>query len=265
VILMPLTVGTALYFVPQGKTVATEPPSLASLVESLRVNKVMRLYMLITFIGGIAAGAYAALEFLYISNYLRLGERYAVIGIVQMLLTMASIPLWLAIVRRFGKHRPWAISRLGMLLVTPVVIWTSPGEGAFLPMLLMVSIVGISNGAHSVAPQAMMADVIDYDTLKTGVNRAGNYFAFVMLLSKATLAIGAGLALALVGVLGYDPRAISNESAMPGFIFAFVGMPALLGIVSTVLIYKYPIDERRQRIVRKRLEQLAERAAVAAG
>lgn len=264
VILMPVTVGIALYAVPQGKTVATEPPSLASLLESLRVNKVMRLYMLITFIGGIASGAYAALEFLYISNYLRLGERYAVIGIVQMVLTMASIPLWLAIVRKFGKHRPWALSRLGMLLITPLVIWTAPGDGAFLPMLLMVAIVGISNGAHSVAPQAMMADVIDYDTLKTGVNRAGNYFAFVMLLSKATLAIGAGLALALVGLLGYDPKAISNESAMSGFFVAFVGMPAVLGVVSTLLIYKYPIDERRQKIVRKRLEQRAERAASAA-
>ena len=132
-------------------------------------------------------------------------------------------------------------------------------------MLLMVSIVGISNGAHSVAPQAMMADVIDYDTLKTGVNRAGNYFAFVMLLSKATLAIGAGLALALVGLVGYDPKAVNNESAMTGFMIAFVGMPAVLGIVSTILILKYPIDERRQKIVRKRLEQLAERAASAAG
>ena len=265
VILMPLTVGVALYVVPQGKTVATEPPSLASLMESLRVNKVMRLYMLITFIGGIASGAYAALEFLYISNYLRLGERYAVIGIVQMLLTMASIPLWLAIVKKFGKHRPWGLSRLGTLLIAPLVILTVPGDSAFLPMLLMVSIVGISNGAHSVAPQAMMADVIDYDTLKTGVNRAGNYFAFVMLLSKATLAIGAGLALALVGLVGYDPKAANNEAAMTGFMIAFVGMPAVLGVISTILIFKYPIDERRQKIVRKRLEQLAERAASAPG
>lgn len=260
VILMPVTVGIALYAVPQGRTVATERPSLAGLVESLRVNRVLRLYMLITFVGGIAMGAYNALEFLYVSNYLGLGERYAVIGIFQMLTYLASVPLWLAIVRRFGKHRPWGISRLGTLLITPIVIWTVPGAGAFVPMIVMAVIVGFTNGAHAVAPQAMMADVIDYDTLKTGVNRAGNYFAFIMLLSKATLAIGAGLALAAVGTLGYDPKAVNNESAMTGFVLAFVGIPALLGILSTVLIFKYPIDEHRQRIVRRRLEQRAERA-----
>ena len=38
------------------------------------------------------------------------------------------------------------------------------------------------------------ADIIDYGTLKTGANRAGSYFAVVLLIVKGTAAIGGGLA-----------------------------------------------------------------------
>ena len=57
----------------------------------------------------------------------------------------------------------------------------------------VVVMMGVGVAASAVLPAAILADVIDYGTLKSGVVRTGSYFAFYQLTTKVAMAIGSGL------------------------------------------------------------------------
>lgn len=262
--ILPVSVAIAISVVPQGESVATERPSLRGLLPALRKNRVMWLYVCITLLGGIGQGVFISLQFLYISSYLGIGAHISLLGVAQFATHIIAIPLWVWAVRWVGKHRPWAVTNLILALMAPVLIFLPHGEAALVPMLVISAIAGVLGATQAVSPQSMLADIIDYDTLKTGVNRAGNYFAFLTFLSKATTGFGGGIGLILVGLFGFVPGAQNTPLAETAFLATIAIGPAILGVVTAFLIFSYPLDERRQKIIRKRIEQRAERAARAA-
>lgn len=264
VFILPISVAIALAVVPPGETVATERPSLKSLLPALRRNRVMWLFVTITLLGGLGQGVFVALQFLFISTYLGLGAHISLIGAAQFAVHIASIPVWLAVVRRVGKHKPWAVSNFVLALTAPLLIFLPHGEAALIPMIAISVLAGFMGAVNAVSPQSMLADIIDYDTLKTGVNRAGNYFAFLTFLSKATTGVGGGLGLILVGLFGFTPGIQNTHAAEIGFLATVAIGPAILGGLNGFLILMYPLDERRQGIIRRRIEQRAARAAPAA-
>lgn len=260
VLILPISVGLAVALVPQGVTVATELPSLKSLLPALKKNRVMWLYFTITLVGGLSQGAFISLQFLYISSYLGLGAHISLLGVAQFTVYIAAIPVWIAAVKRVGKHKPWAVSNFVMALVAPVLVFLPHGEAALIPMIAISVLTGLMTATNAVSPQSMLADIIDYDTLKTGVNRAGNYFAFLIFLSKATTGIGGGLGLMLVGLFGFAPGAENSPTAEIAFLATVAIGPAILGAINGFLIFSYPLDERRQKIIRRRIEQRSARA-----
>jgi len=138
------------------------------------------------------------------------------------------------------------------------------GETAFVPFLILISAMGITGGANEVAPMAILGDVVDYDTLKTGANQSGNYFAFYSLIQKINYGIGGGVAFLILAAFGFDPKLAENtDFANFGLITTFAVIPAIFYFLCAAFAWKFPIDERRQKIIRRRIEQRAERAAVA--
>jgi Na+/melibiose symporter-like transporter len=259
-VLIPVSIGIALYNVPQGESMAIERPTLRGIPQALRRNRVMWLFVAVSFLGALAQGMAGALEFLWMSNYLQLGPYVPLLFSLGVAISLGSIPLWYKLVERFGKHLPWAISSLVFALVSPLVFFVSPGLDSLPVLLFLITVWGFVKATSAVAAQSMLADIIDFDTLKTGVNRAGNYFSLLTLLSKGCLALGAGLGLALVGFFGYDPSTVNDDDAVFAFLAVFCLVPAVLMAINGLLILRYPLNERRQGIVRKRIEQLAERA-----
>lgn len=261
VIALPLTVGIALRYVPQGKTVAIERPSVSGLLKALSKNRVMGLFICVTLVSGLAQGAFVSLQFIYISSHLQLGAYISLFGVAQFAIHLLSIPVWLILVKHFGKHVPWAVSAFAMAATAPVLLILPAGEASIVPMVIISAISGFFTASHAVSPQSMLADIIDYDTLKTGVNRAGNYFAFLTFLSKATTGFGSGVGLMLVGFFGFVPGAENTVFATNAFLAVVAIGPGILGVVTGLLILQYPLGRRQQEIIRKRIEQRAERAA----
>lgn len=261
---LPVSVAIALRYVPQGSQVAIERPSIRGLLESLRKNRVMWLFICITLSAGLAQGAFVSLQFIYISSYLQLGAYISLLGVAQFSIHLASIPVWLFFVRRYGKHLPWALSSFAMAVTAPVLLILPPGQASLVPMVAISIVAGFLSASNAVSPQSILADIIDYDTLKTGVNRAGNYFAFLTFLSKATTGFGSGIGLMIVGVFGFTPGAENSALATNAFLAVIAVGPALLGIITGLLILQYPLGQRSQEIIRKRIEQRAARSPAAA-
>ncbi|HEV2362921.1 MAG TPA: MFS transporter [Caulobacteraceae bacterium] len=259
-VILPATTLMALLFVPRGESRAVEKPSLKALIPALRANRLIWLFVGITLVAGFGQGIATSLSFLYISSYLGLGAYISLFGAVSLCVTVGSIPIWLDIVRRFGKHLPWAIACFAQAFVAPILIFLPHGKASLIPMAVLSAAGGFLQGVMAVAPQSILADIIDYDTLKTGVNRAGNYFAFLTFLSKATTGLAGGLGLMIVGLFGFSPAHANTPTAVGGFLGTIAVAPAVLGFISGFLVRMYPIDERRQRVIQKRIAQRAERA-----
>lgn len=264
VIVLPGTALIAVLVVPRGTKVSTDIASLKTLWPALKKNRVMWLFITITLFAGLGQGIFVSLQFLYISAYLGLGASIAIIGSSQFVAHLLAIPMWLAIVRRFGKHKPWAASNFILAVMAPFLILVPQGQEGLLPLIAISVLAGVMSAVNAVSPQSMLADIIDYDTLKTGADRAGSYFAFLTFLSKATAGLGGGLGLMIVGLFGFVPGAENTPFAETVFLGMIAVGPALLGGFTGFLILTYPLNERRQKIIRERIVQRSQRLAMAA-
>jgi len=107
--------------------------------------------------------------------------------------------------------------------------------------------------------------VIDYDILKTRVNRSANYFAASTLISKLNAALGSGIGFIILGAFGYSVAGSNSDAANMGIIFTTLVLPAIFLTLAGVMLWFFPIDHRRQSIIRRRIEARAQRAQQTAG
>jgi Na+/melibiose symporter-like transporter len=175
-----------------------------------------------------------------------------------------SASIWGWAGAKLGKHRMLAICNLSTVVTLIAMGLIRPGPTAFLAMLIIFSLSALFNAGSTVAYYALMADVVDYDTLITRKNNAGNYYALITLFQKVGLGAGVGAALVISSLFGFDPQGNNEGAALAGFFVAFLGIPIVLNLLATVLAVKFPINRRRHQIIRKRLDLRASRAAGAA-
>ena len=111
-------------------------------------------------------------------------------------------------------------------------------------------------------PGAVLGDVVDYDHLQSGVNKGSNFFALNTLVTKVMMAIGGSVAFLLMSWSGYKVGGTNDAHADFGLLAAYLFFPALLNLMAATLLWNFPIDRVRHRIVRLRLERrLARQAA----
>ena len=164
---------------------------------------------------------------------------------------------------RYGKHRSWAFSWAVYSIIQPAVLLFEPGATAFLPAMALVMVTAFINSASYIAPMALLGDISDYGTLKTGCNNTGNYFAIQSLLQKGTMGVGAGIAFPFLAIFGYQVGGENTGYALFGLFLVYLIIPAVTSIAAACILWNFPIDARRHGIIRRRLEQLSARAGKA--
>ena len=261
IILLFVTVPTAVAKVPLGSTQERQPLKLMAMLESLGRNKPMRLFGMILLSSWLASGMVAGLYFFYVSSYLQIATKFGHIGLAVAAIGFISASLWGWVGSKFGKHRILAICNLSTVMTLVAMAMIRPGENAFYALLAIFSLSSLFSAGSTVGYYALMGDIVDYDELKTGSNKAGNYFALITLFQKIGLGAGAGIGLLITSLFGFDPNAENKGLALAGFFVAFLGFPILLNFSAMVMALLFPITERRHRIIRKRLDMRAARAA----
>jgi GPH family glycoside/pentoside/hexuronide:cation symporter len=83
------------------------------------------------------------------------------------------LPVWVRLAHRFGKKETWVASMAVNTGAFIGVFFLGPGDTLIYGVLVILS--GVGFGATLALPSAIQADVIDYDELKTGRRREGQY------------------------------------------------------------------------------------------
>ncbi len=262
-IIFPITIAMSLWRAPSGTDLPTRPPSLIGFLKSVRTNGPLWLYIASFTLAGMGLGALQII-FTFYDGYLRLGAWYPYLMTVFAFTMACTMPMWIWLAGRMGKHRAYVVavivSSLAMQGYWFVDVDTMPMEHILAMSFVIVFFIGAGSSAILVISPAILADVADYGRLKTGEQRTGGYFAFYMLTNKIAMALGAGGAYVLLDLFGYDARAgaVNDGMAAFGMLFTIALLPAILKIGGAIMIWRFPIDQRRHQIIQRRIARTTE-------
>jgi len=255
------TIALSLWRVPEvtkaAETATKTSLSYAATIQATKVlfaNKPFVRLLTAWFINGMANGIPAALFLLYLEFALGATEaqRSALI-LAYFVSGVLSIPVWVPLSRRFGKHRVWCWA---MIMNCAAFVWVpflEPGQIAAFTIICVVTGVGL--GADLALPPALQADVIDFDRLRSGKARAGLFFAMWSMATKLALALGVGITYPLLEALGFSADGENSLSALRSLAVIYAGVPVVLKLVAIGVVWSFPITQARQELIRRRLER----------
>lgn len=207
------------------------------------------------FVNGAANGLPAVLFPLYLEHALRADQtERGLLIFLYFLAGIAAMPLWLALARRIGKHRAWVAA---MALACAAFVWVPLiPAGAIAAFAVVCVVTGAALGADLALPPAMQADVVDLDTLRTGQQRAGLFFALWSMATKLALGIAAAAAFWALDLAGFSPTTDAEETTgLLALTMIYAVVPVVLKGVAMTLVWPFPLDARRQAVIRARLEK----------
>lgn len=207
-------------------------------------------------INGVANGLPATLFVLFVANVLGEPGNTAVLLFVYFLSGILAVPFWLRLSYRFGKHRTWCYAMIWTSLIFIWVPFLSAGDLWWFAAVCVLT--GVSLGADLVLPSSMQADVVDLDTVESGEQRTGLYFALWGMVTKFALALAVGLAFPLLALVGFEDGGSNDATSL----FALSGLYSLAPVIfkafAIVLIWRFPLDAKRLSEVRQRIDLVEE-------
>ncbi|MCB1683521.1 MAG: MFS transporter, partial [Pseudomonadales bacterium] len=175
---------------------------------------------------------------------------------------LGAIPFWLWLGRTIGKHRAFMCTLITVACVSAANLFLDYGD--YLAFFLLFVVKGFCFGGLQFLPVAMLADVVDVDSARSGGGRAGTYFAFFGFSEKIAIAFGTGVSLNIVGLLGFDPSggvAASSEVGVLALRLVYCLGPVVFYGLALKLIWSYPLTPTRHARLRQQLDRRAVRLA----
>lgn len=164
-----------------------------------------------------------------------------------------GVPLAVRASALFGKHRAWSVSMaLACLFFSGAGFL---GEGDIGLFAVICVITGLLLGFDLALPPAIQADVIDHDTVRSGEQRSGLYFAAWSFITKLSLALSAGVVFPILGLAGFSTTAGEAQSAVAlgtlGVLYAW--LPILPKLAAIALMWRFSLDRTEQEKLQRRL------------
>ncbi len=166
---------------------------------------------------------------------------------------MFAAPVWVRIAKRTSKHQTMALA-LATYAVVQSATLLIPRDHFALAAIGM-AFAGIPAVAPAFLARAMLADLSDAETLRSGEARTGLFFAALAAAQKLGYALPVGISYAILKLIGFVPKlgAANSPDAIAGLIWLFILPPALLALAGALVVRGWPIDAEQQARVAKAL------------
>ena len=165
-------------------------------------------------------------------------ERVSLYVGIFLLAMLVSLPGTVMLGQRWTKRRAY-IACMGLLaLYFPLEFFAGslPGVPTVVQGLVYIGLAGVPIAGLFVFPNALLADVIDYDAQLTGQRREGMYFGVLSTINKLALALSSlifGLILGAFGNTAANPLGIR-------LIGPVAGVAVVLGLLIFARGYRLP-------------------------
>ncbi len=264
VVALPVCVAIAVALVPDRPRELERRLTVARAVAVLKGNKPFQRLLTAFFLNNMANGFPITLFLLFVEHKLRAEDTMIswILG-VYFSLALLSVPFWLVMTKRYGKHRVWAGA---MVLVCAFFMWVPfLGEGDAWWLLVISIFTGFGLGADLVLPPAMQADVVDLDELRHHEKRTGIFFAIWSIALKLSLALAAGIAFPVLELVGFA-RVVGDNTAFALLTLAilYAIVPIVFKLAAIALMWGFPITSNKQAQIRRLIAKRDKRLAAAA-
>jgi len=203
------------------------------------------------FVSGVAIQG--TLHRLVLSDVMLDESRFPLMILLENLGTLLAIPAWLAISTRIGKHRALMAAALWISVWSLPLVFLRAGDTTMLIALIVVR--GSSFASILFLANSIAADVIDVDTLESGEQRSGLFFAVWGMVIKLSLALGVVLATTLPALIGYEPSAdVTSPITQDRLMMVYGIVPAILMGLGAMFLRDFPITRERHDEVRAEIE-----------
>ncbi|MEM1299916.1 MAG: MFS transporter [Pseudomonadota bacterium] len=250
---LPLGVLLAAIAVPDRLTQAPKRLNFRAGLEALKANAPFRRLLAAWFFNGAANGVPVTLFLFFVADRLGGEGRDFVLGgeplpvaaaclLSYFLAAILGVPFWSWLASRISKHRAWGLAMLWACLIFGWALTLT--EGDVTAFLIISVLTGLAFGADLALPPAIQADVVELDTQRTGAARAGLFFAIWQVVTKAALALSSGIALIVLGLVGFEAGGVNSETALWTLSILYAGVPIVLKLIAVVLMWRFPLEQR---------------------
>jgi Na+/melibiose symporter-like transporter len=214
------------------------------------------------FFVNLGQGFRGAVLVLFVSHYMGLPKWAYLLPFVQYGCGILASPLWARIGYRFGKSRTLIFAEAAQIVINLAQLALVPGQAGLLVTLAVAQ--GLTQGSGNLMLKAIVSDVADAQRLATGQERAGLLFSIFNITGSAAMGLAGGIALSLVGLLGFNAAqgAANAPEALNSLVYVVSFGPAFGHLLSALLMWNFPLTESRHEENIRRLEA-AEGAAPA--
>lgn len=188
----------------------------------------------------------AAFAFFVVQYMEQSFDVFALFGLVVTVTSIAFAPVLVKFSKKYGKKNAYFLAAGINILYSLSWSLASAGEPAWAIALRGV-FVGIAVTGNVVMAMSMLTDIINHDSILTGVRREGAFTSVYSFVEKLTGAIGVlvvGGAMSLAGFnlkLDYDvPQGGNMDIAL---LFSVSWLPAIFGLIAIWLLSGYKLTE----------------------
>jgi len=250
--LLPLTFAIALFFVPDHPAVrAKNPIAWRPAVMAIFKNAALMRLLVVDVLVGLAPGVTGSLYVFLVSYAFDLPQWASLLLLVYFVAGVFGVPVWIWLSRKFGKHRTFTYAMIYATLGLPLIYLVPPG-GFWFAFAANV-VFGLAYGSGAFLLRSIMADVTDQDSVATGEERTGVFYALFSLTQKAGYAVAIGITYPLLDLFGFQAGTANTPEAIDGLRFIYVVLPSLFLLASAALMWNFPLDEVRQSVLRAEL------------
>ncbi len=190
-----------------------------------------RRLLVVFMANGIASAIPATLVLFYVADVLQAESRQGLFLALYFIAGAAGMPLWVKLSAHLGKARAWGVA---MAVAIVAFVWAAfLVEGDVSAFAIVCALSGLALGADLALPPSLLADVIGRDE---NMRATGAYFGLWTLVTKLNLALAAGIALPLLGYLGYAPGARDHD-AVHALALIYAGAPCVLKLGAIGALY----------------------------
>lgn len=218
-------------------------------------NPHARLLLAVFFLQQIGVGTITFMA-AYYAQYV-LGDARALASIIGSLFVTAlvSIPLWVALGRRYDKKPLIAIAMciVGGALFSMGFL----GEGDMVGVMVVAAIAGVATGGLDTLFPSLQADVVDFDELRTDERKEGVYFAAWHFAAKTALGISGMLCGLALAATGYEAGARQPDDVIFTIRLLMSGVPLITYGAGIALFRRFALTREAHADMRRELDRRA--------
>ncbi len=236
---------------PPVKTMASL--KLEKYVEILKIGLFQRLLSALC-LNWIALGILNAVIVFIVDQILGLRGAFLELFFILYIIAIGVVPFMLRIANGRGKHRAYSFGLLALIIPIALMLIVPPSNYGY--AIFIFAFMGLGFCCINVLPMALMADVIDYDTLKSRDHRAGIFTALYNLAMKLSTAIGVGGSFLLLESAGFSANGANDKNALEALGLIGCLLPIGLFLCSACVLWGFPINQKRHDIIRRRINRM---------